>query len=144
MIWRFKYQVGQTLVELLVALGIAAVVVVAMIALASTSLANITFSRLQGESSRLARGTMEWLRSERDTDWNTFATHAGTWCMPTLSWTIGTACTSGNPIPDTTLFREVVLSQISADEIEASARVYWTDSKGTHETRLNSRLTRWR
>ncbi len=144
MIWKFRFQVGQTLVELLVALGIAAVVVVAMIALASTSLANITFSRLQGESNRLARTTMEWLRSERDTDWDTFASRVGTWCMPTLSWTIGTACTSGNPIPDTDFFREVVLGQISADKIEASVRVYWTDSKGTHETRLNSRLTMWK
>lgn len=139
-------KLGQTIVELLVALGIATLVIIALVSLATTSLSNVTFSRTQGEATRFARDGMEWLRSERDKDWEAFAERAGnTWCLSSLSWPAGAGtCSQSLTVAGTNLRREATLASTSDTKLDAYVRVYWTDSKGDHETRLNSSFTKWR
>ena len=136
---------AQTIVELLVALGIASLVIIAIVTAAVTSLANVTFSRKQGEATRLARETMEWLRQERDQDWNTLFVRSGKiWCLTTLSWSKNGACAEADKIAGTDLSREVRLVTISETVVETTVVVFWVDSKGRHEARLSSRFTDWR
>lgn len=136
---------AQTIVELLVALGIASLVIIAIVAAVITSVANVTFSRKQGEATRLAREVMEWLRQERDQDWNAFFVRSGqTWCLTTISWSKNRACGEADKITETDLSREVRLVTISETVVEATVVVFWFDSKGRHEARLSSRFTDWR
>lgn len=138
---------GQTLIELLVALGIAAIVIVALVSLTTTSLSNANLARFESDSNRYAREAMEWLRSQRDFSWTTFSSKASlggtTWCLSMLSWPGSSGTCSGNFISGTSLEREILLTTTSDTEISAVAKVFWTDSKGQHETRLNSIFTRW-
>lgn len=137
---------GQAVVEIVVALGVAVIVIIALVSLVVTSVANVNFSRTQGEATRFSREAMEFVRSERDKGWDAFNTKSGnTWCLSSLSWP-GTAgrCGQTNTISNTILRREVTLTSLSATEVEARILVYWSDVKGGHEVRLNSRFTKWR
>lgn len=137
---------GQALVEILVALGIAVIVIVALVSVVVTSVSNSTFAKTQGEANRYSREANEWIRSERDRNWNAFSARTGSiWCLSTLTWPSSAgACSTTSTIPNTSLRRETTLTLMSANQIDVTARVYWADPKGNHEVRLNSRLTKWR
>lgn len=141
-----KKNSGQTIVELLVALGIATVVIVALVGASVGSLSNANFAKTQGEATRVSREAMEWLRGQRDQDWNSFASRSGnTWCLQTLGFPLRAgACSASQVIPGTILIREATLTSTADNTLEALVLVYWADSRGRHEVRLNSRLTRWR
>lgn len=137
---------GMALVEIIVALGIAVIVIVALVSIVVTSVSNVNFSKTQGEATRYAREGMEWLRGERDRSWDTFNGKSGnTWCLPSLTWPgAAGACGQSSVISNTVVRRQVELVSLSSTEIEARLWVSWTDAKGTHEVRLNSRFTKWR
>ncbi|MEK7497937.1 MAG: hypothetical protein AAB656_03390 [Patescibacteria group bacterium] len=141
---------GQSMFEVVVALAIMTLILVALVSLAGISIRNSTFSKNRTSSTRINQETMEWLRGERDSGWAAFSQKAlsGTWCLPALSWAqaqIGTCGTdSGAYIPGELFRREVVFSSVSATNIEVLVRVYWTDSQGQHETRATTNLTNWK
>lgn len=137
---------GQAIVEVVVALGIAIIVIVALVGLVTSAVSNTTFAKTQGGATRLSREAMEWARSERDRNWNAFASRAGsTWCLSSLTWPgAAGSCAPSATISGTDLRREVTLSTLSDTEIGATVVVYWSDVKGSHEVRLNSRFTKWR
>lgn len=137
---------GQTLVELLTALAIAVIVIVAIIALSTKALSNINFSRNQSDANHYANELSEWMRSERDTSWSSFSSRTGTRCFRTLSWGGGGNCSSGDVISGTQLLRSATLTLGGAqnDEMTISITVSWTDNQGTHSTNLNTKLTKWK
>lgn len=139
---------GQTLIELLAALAIAVVVIVAIIALSTKALSNINFARTQSEANRYANELMEWLRSQRDESWSTFASKTGARCFPSSpisSWPLSGVCSSGNVISGTQLLRSAVLTlDAGTNTMTVAITVSWIDDKGTHSTNLNTKLTQWR
>ncbi|MBI3290184.1 prepilin-type N-terminal cleavage/methylation domain-containing protein [Candidatus Microgenomates bacterium] len=142
------FQAGQTLVELLVTLGIAAVFIIALISVSTGALGNINFSRSQGDGNRYAREALEWLRAQRDSSWTTFAANSSsggtTWCLSNLSWPGSSGNCGTTKIPNTNFTREVVLTTTSATEVTIKIDATWTDAKGTHNAQLNSILTKWK
>lgn len=142
-LWR-----GQSLFELVVALGIGALVLVGLMRVSTTSINNIIFSRTQAQATRLAEEAAEWLREERDKDWDTFRdlrANGIAWCLNTLDWSQAQQPGCTGEIAGTSFARETTLtSDLSATKIDVLVRVYWTDNLGTHEVRLDSRLTNWR
>lgn len=135
---------GQSLFELVVALGVAAVVVLGLMRITTTSINNIAFSRDQARATRYAEEASEWVREERDRDWDSFVTRANgiAWCLNDLSWSQQPGCTS--PISGTAFSREATLTSLSPSQIDVLISVYWNDNLGFHEVRLDSRLTNWR
>lgn len=142
---------GQSLFEIILALAITTLIVVALVALTATSIRNTTFSKNKTLASRYSQEATEWLRGERDADFNVFETRAATplYCLPSLTWgsaSIG-ACTSGQEIANTPFRREISFSTTSiacGDLIEAGVKVYWTDSQGIHEVRSVTCFSDWR
>lgn len=129
---------GQSLFEIIFAVAIAALIMTAVVVLSTDSVRNSSFSRNQTLASRLAQEAHEWLRSERDSDWTTFAGRVGTTCLGALSWS-GSCAVTGTPFS-----REVTLTLINPTTVEADIIVSWTDGQGTHEVRSVTRLTDWR
>lgn len=136
---------GQSLFELVVALGIAALIVMGLMRVVTTSINNVIFSKTQGQATRYAQELSEWLREERDKDWGAFATRANgiPWCLNTLAWGSQPGCGS-NKITGTSFAREATLASVSTSSIDVLIRIYWTDNQGFHEVRFDSRLTNWR
>lgn len=75
MLKRFFHQSGQTLIEVLVALGIAGIVVAAIVTLVTVALKNTQFTKEQHVATEFAQQAMEQIRTIRDTQWSTFASY---------------------------------------------------------------------
>ncbi len=139
---------GQSLFEVVIALGVMTIILVSLVILAALSINNATFSKNKTLATRLSQETIEWLRTERDTSWDAFATHAGTptWCMPTLAWSAGYvgSCTGSSYIQETILQRQLTFTIIDPNTVEASVRLFWVDAQGNHESRTTTQFTNWR
>ena len=75
-------QKGQSLVEALIALGVASIVVSAMAVAAITAVNNSDFSKLQSLATNYAQQGIEIVRQQSQTNWTTFDDLAGAWDNP--------------------------------------------------------------
>ncbi len=148
---KFKIQnsSGQSLFETVLAIAIVVMILTALAALATTAVRNAAFSKNKTLSTRLAQEATEWLRGERDKDWDFFTTKAMVpkWCLASLSWTeakIG-SCGEGDIVGNTVFKREVIFVPdiLDPDTIEARVEVSWSDSQGSHQTRASTYFTNW-
>ena len=144
-----KSQKGQSLFEVVLALGVITAITVGIVSLTVSSIRNAAFSKNKTLAGRYAQEGTEWLRSERDNDFTVFETRAltATWCLSGLNWNKPGACGVPDNISGTPLFRDVVFSTnlVSGKTvIEANSRVYWDDAQGYHEVRSATSFSDWR
>jgi type II secretory pathway pseudopilin PulG len=130
-------------------------ILVALASLATLSVKNANQARSEAQAARLGQELIEWLRNERDQNWNTFisnATSSQQRCMPVTSWTQSFAgpCNSDNLISNT-FKREVVFFPVQdtnsdglADTLVITISVSWSDKQGVHETKNITRFTHWK
>lgn len=141
---------GQSLFEVVVALAISTLVIIAVVSLAALSIRNTDFSKNKTLASKYAQDATEWLRGQRDADFDAFASNTITnaWCLRTLSFTQPGVCNSSSKIDETVFFREVTFTNGLTPEgetvIEARVRVYWVDAQGSHEVINSTDYTDWR
>jgi hypothetical protein len=143
----FNFQRGQSLFELVVAIAISALIIVAIVSLTTNSIQNSNFSRNKALAATYAQEATEWLRGQRDGDVENFIntrapigiTPAG-YCLPDLSWGHFNANVTINcitPISGTILRRWVTFINVGLQNgktvVETDVVVSWTDSQGTHE-----------
>jgi hypothetical protein len=146
-----KNEKGQSLFEVVLALGVITAITIGIVSLAAGSIRNASFSKNKTLAGRYAQEATEWLRGQRDADFDAFSTYVSdntTYCLKSLSWAVNRNCSGdSDKIADTPLFREVLFSTdpISGKTvIEADIRVYWTDAQGAHEVRSATSFTDWR
>lgn len=140
---------GQSLFEVVVALAITALIIVALVSLASNSVRNATYSKNNSLASTYAQELTEWLRSQRDANMTVFTTNtlSPTWCFPSLNWNYVGACNGGNPIAGTQFFRQATFTSTLVNAktlIQADVTVSWDDSQGTHSVKSSTNFADWR
>ncbi|HET7098805.1 MAG TPA: hypothetical protein VFI61_01065 [Patescibacteria group bacterium] len=147
---------GQSLFEVVVAVAISALIMVALVSLVSNSIQNASFSRNKGLAGTYAQEATEWLRGERDRDIASFSTNVliPTWCLTGLSWTPSQAgdCDPDNDkIPNTPFIRQATFNITSVsnngvlkDVIQADVVVSWQDSGGSHQVTSATNFADWR
>lgn len=140
-----KESLGQSLFELLIALAIAVLIVTGIVKVVTLSVANSTFAKNQASATRFGQEAFEWLRSEKERDWDAFSNRSDvTWCLPAVSWPSQPGpCSADNKISGTPFTREAALSTLDTDKIQILVRVSWTDSRGEHSSRIDSVFTNW-
>lgn len=118
---------GQVLTELVIALSVVIIGVMALVQLATKSISNAGYSKHQSVSTSYGSSATDWVRKQRDTlGWDAFASKAGqTYCINNLAWTTG-SCGTGQ-IGTTGFSREVTLSSLPPDKLEAVITVKWTE-----------------
>lgn len=151
---KLKVELGQSLFELVVAIAISALVIVAIVSLVASSIRNANYSKNNGLASSYAQNATEWLRSERDRDINKFMINAQTpaWCLKDSpltisSWSQVGACNAGDFISGTIFLREVhFTSSVVGGKtvIQTAVVVSWTDAQGLHEVTNTTNFTDWR
>lgn len=132
---------GQSLFEVVVAVGLSALILAGVVSLSAGSVRTSSFSQNNAQATKLAQEAMEWLRSQRDAGWASFRDdHSGTsnLCLSPIGW--GGSC----PIPGTIFNRSVTLSVLDSDRVDAIVIVTWKDAQGTHEVKTQTRFTSWR
>jgi Tfp pilus assembly protein PilV len=144
---------GQSLFEVIFALALASIVLVAIVSLSVTSIRNSTYSKNSVQATQLAQETTEWLRGQRDVDWAAFLARANSagrqWCISSLAWPSASG-SCGPSVPNTVFTRSITLTSGDIDgnsiidTVDADIIVSWTDSQGTHDSRNRARFTDWR
>ena len=141
-----KYSSGQSLFEVVLALAISTIILVAVISLVTVAIRNSSFSKNKTLAGRHAQEVMEWLRGERDESWDDFSNNAAisVWCMKTPSWDSVGQCPATGFIPGTIFKREVAFTDINPANIESKVRVYWEEAGKSHEVETITNFTDWR
>ncbi len=144
-----KHERGQSLFEVVLALGVMTAITIGIVSLTASAIRNATFSKNKTLAGRYAQEATEWLRSERDIDFTVFETHALTpqWCLTGLNWNNVGACGESDKISGTPLFRNAAFTTNTVagkTVIGAGVKVYWTDAQGYHEVRSTTSFSDWR
>lgn len=165
MITNLRTESGQSLLEVLTALGVAAIVVVALSVLAVSSLRNAQHARAQAEATKFVNEGIEQVRTVRDQQgWNTFSTFSVT--PPNNCYSVNTSSTPwilqgetcGTPpiVGSTQFTREIQLEDASIDVVSSgclsppcpgrrvTVTVSWTDSFGPNTSQAATILTQWK
>lgn len=85
---------GQSLLEVVIALGIIVVVLVGLVRVTTLSVRNTSSSQNEAQTARYGTEVSEWLKNEKDIlGWVSFkdataTSHPGTWCLPSSPLTI--------------------------------------------------------
>ena len=140
---------GQSLFEVVVALAISALIIIALVSLVSNSIRNANFSKNKTLAGVYVQEATEWLRGQRDNDIDTFSTNVLTsqWCLQDLSWGIPGSCEDDATIAGTPFIREVnftITSVSGKTMIETNIVVSWTDSQGLHNVSSTTNFSDWR
>src|SRR5258708_22405731 len=77
-----KLQKGQTLLEVLIALGLLSIIMSSLIVVILSALNNANFGKNQNLATQYAQEGMEIMRNIRDQNYGTFSSLAGTYCIP--------------------------------------------------------------
>lgn len=151
---------GQTLIEVLVALGTGIVVISAIAVAVITSINNLSYGRNQNSATQYAQEGMEIVRRIRNTN-TSFGSYNGEYCLPSGSSSLSSVagnCSSpidcAPPNINNTFIRRVCVNQgdsscnqqgnASTQTTKVTVDVFWSDGKCSaqnpycHSSSLNS------
>ncbi len=146
-----KKDKGQFLIELLVALTLAVMIVVAVVGLSAVSIKTAYRAKQDTEAKRLAEEAMEWLRSEKKRNWSDFYNKADgddgsndtDYCLNNLNWSSSGSCV--NNMTGKIYKREArlyrYLTGIGKQSVKSTVDVKWTDNQGEHIVTLTTVFT---
>ena len=136
-----------SLVEILVFVTVLSVFFVAAMSILTYSLINMKVNEHKILASHYAGEALEWIKEEKDKDWNVFFAldsnpESTTYCLNSLSWSSGSCTTYDLGSPSPIFKREAVLdSQTSPERVNATVNVYWVEGSDVFSVSLNSVLT---
>lgn len=145
---------GQSLLEVLVALAVALLVILALVRATIVAIRNADFAKKQAQASSYAQEGMENIRAYRDASWTIFwgaadgNNHGFSGATPSSG-----ACPSptnpnisGTPFTRCSKLEKVDLDPDIAgvDSVKATVTVFWIDSSGTHQSQQISYFSKWK
>lgn len=123
---------GQTLIEVLVALSAVVMIVSAIAVVIIASLNNAQFSRDQDLATKYAQEGMEILRKVRNSDYTTFKSYGGTYCLAKGQASLPSSTTSCTATNVDNFVRMIQIEQTpgcNPNSAKATVTVAWTDGK---------------
>jgi len=120
-------QQGQTIVEILIAVAVGALVLTAITATTTITVSNAEFAQRKTEAVKYLEEGVENVRIARDNQdsWSDFLN------LPWDDETIGSYT------------RVTTVTDTGPNEVTVTVVVRWTDAKGTHEVTSTTILTNW-
>jgi type II secretory pathway pseudopilin PulG len=154
MIEKISNNKGQSLFEVTVALGVVGLVLLALVAVATVSIRNSTFSKNVTLATRYSQEAIEWLRSEKSSNWLALVSHISSssrYCLDRLNWDHPVSSDCGSRVISGTFFKRLVYFSNLADSngdgqddtVTAEVTTYWTDARGYHDARSATIFTSW-
>lgn len=131
-----KQMKGATLIEVLIALAIASIVIVAITIVSITSLRNAQFVQKSDQATKYAQEGMEIMRSIRNGDYQGFQSYSGTYCLDDGQTTLGIAqssCTTEN-IGSFIRSVKILPSGCGANVSQVTVTVSWRDGQCDSES----------
>ena len=123
---------GQTLIEVLAALSILAVIAASMTSVIASSLNNSIFSKNKTLATKYAQEGMESIHELRNNDYAQFTTYSGAYCMSTIPASLTSRPPAGCSTPNVANFiRTVTITQsgCAVNTAKVTVMVSWSDGK---------------
>lgn len=142
---------GQSLIEVLVALGIISIIVTSVASIITSSLGNTQFSKDQNTATKYAQEGLEMTRSIRNANYTTFASVNGTFCLQKGATALGASQGScATPNIDNYFIRSIqieITPGCGNNVSKVISTVKWQDGKCTgsnycHKSELVTCLSR--
>lgn len=137
---------GQTLVEVIVAIGVVVLLVTGLIVGTSVSLKASQYGKMRSLGTQYAREAVEATRNLRDSGWDTFAAYGGvtpiSWCLNKAGeWSqmVGVCL----PNIDSFYVRMVTLTW-DDPRMKVDVVVTWVDGAKTYSSSLSTFFTQWK
>ena len=151
--FKTSHNKGQSLVEVVVAVGAMSLLLVALLALVVTSIKNSRLAKDRAKAVALAQGGVELMRAYRDYSWTEFSSFAtGDDYVLDSSWTVDivglggviTGCDELSYMDATNFYsRCVKLSSVGASAVDIQVTVSWQEGSQLQQTVQNTRLSVW-
>ena len=162
-----KLSFGQTLLEVVFAVGVLALIGTAVVALSTLSVRNNSFAKNKTKANKYTQEAMEWIKQQKEDRWQNIWPHAGNstekkYCLScledfdpgcTATWSNSEkSCDLVDPsdnIAGTIYDREIWLLRgggagcTNNTCFTATAVLYWTDGQGVHDVQSKSIFTNW-
>lgn len=141
------YTKAFSLIEVLIFVSILSLFFITAATITTASLRNMKINEHKIIGVRFGEELLEWIRGEKERDWEAFLNLAGpgnkTYCFNTalLSIPLEGAC-SGYDL-NGIYKREAVLSAQSSSQVNVSITVEWKELGSTYRTSLTSSFTSW-
>lgn len=133
-----KENLGQSLVEMLIAISVVIMVILALITVTTISVRNASFARNQASARGYCQEGIEKIRAYRDQNkWKNFVSGCEGILVvlsPPFSRTVDCYLES-NPSQNCSETNDVC---------EVKVTVSWTDSQGSHKSEIRTQFTSWR
>lgn len=141
--------VGQSLVEVIVAVGIVLIIVTGLVVATTFSLRFNQNSKMRTEALSFAKEGMERMRALRDTGWDTVPS-SGAYCLDIGETELTSEPAGGCALDGETGFRRVI--RVSMDEScqdpavcrKVTIQVSWLEGDSGQDVELSSYITNWR
>ena len=144
-----KRHSGQSFIEVIVALGMMSLLLVALLALMSLSVRNSRQAQTQTRALALAQTGVELMRAYRDYSWTLLEqeiNNINAYNLPE-NWVVADGlsafCDTDNYTISSIFSRCVKISLEEIDLIQVVATVYWQEGGQQHSVQQLSRLSKW-
>jgi type II secretory pathway pseudopilin PulG len=135
---------GQSLIEMLVVLGLVVLLVTSVVVGSTASLRNQQLSANRDAGLKYAQQGMETIRSLRDADWTTFVSYSGSWCL-NQDGTLVAFVDACSELYNDIYQRVVTFTWDSVNErMNIQMVVSWTLGSKSYSVKLESFFTDWR
>lgn len=129
--FQFSSEEGQSLIEVIIALTIAVIVILALVRVTVTSIRNAAFARNRSQATRYSQEWMEEAREMRDDQGDAFFTDSFATNPCGASDTVG-------------IFTRARTCGLNGETMSVVVEVEWNDAAGPHKSELETRLTNWK
>ncbi len=142
------YTSGQTLLELVLALGVIAVVLTGLVSAVTASLRYSQSSQLRSRGVKYAQEGLELARKLRDSSaWDTFQAYSGSgtmdWCLSESGvWTASTG--DGCPIVSGSTFWRTVTFTWTDPLMDVTSAVSWADRAAPSTVSFRTYFSQWK
>lgn len=141
-------QNGQIIVEVLFAVGIVAMCLIALTSISSTAINNGIYAKNAQLANRYAQEGLEVARRLRDRSagWNSFyTTYTNDRCLAGDNSFSSCNCSVSNPASniDNFFFRCLTFTNDTAERKKITAKVSWADGSNRHTVEAVTFLTKW-
>lgn len=137
---------GQTLVEVIVAIGVVVLLVTGLIVGTSVTLKASQYGKTRSLAVKYAQEAVELARNIRDNGWSTFLAYGGvvpvSWCLNKSG--VWTAMSGSCPLNIDNFYTRTVTFTWNDPRMKVDVQVSWTDGVKTYTTPLSTYVTQWR
>jgi Tfp pilus assembly protein PilV len=140
-------QLGQTIVEAIVVIGVVVLLVTGLIAGTTTSLRSASAGKIRSQALKYAEEGLEFMRNIRDQKWDTFQSYNGWYCLGTDGQLIPTTSQSScsvNIVTSDNSFARSLNFVWDGQKMQVQVSVRYPEGSQTKDVSLTTYYTQWK